>query len=68
MTEREHIEWLTTLRYHLRRGPVIVSKRVLRESTDSPDTRNACRALTRTMLPKEVHFVPLPDCERVVLI
>jgi hypothetical protein len=61
-------EWLATLRYHLRRGPVIVSKRVLRDATGAIDTRNACRELTRTMLPKEVRFVPMVDGVRVTLI
>lgn len=61
-------EWLATLRYHLRRGPVIVGKRALRNATGASDTRNACRELTRMMLPKEVHFVPLLDGERVELI
>lgn len=58
MTSNESCEWLATLHYHLRRGQVIVNKRALREATDAIDTRNACRALTRTMLPKEVRCTP----------
>lgn len=63
-----HDDWLATLRFHLKRGPVIVSKFSLRVATGAPDTRNACRVLTRQMLPKEVQFIPLLDCHRVELI
>lgn len=68
MNKWETDDWLATVRYHLKRGPVIVSKRVLRQATDATDTRNACRALTRTMPPKVVQFVPLEDGARVILV
>ena len=61
-------DWLACLRFHLRRGPVIVSKYSLRLAMDAIDTRNACRELSHQMMPKEVHFVPLPDGLRVVLV
>jgi hypothetical protein len=61
-------EWLADLRFHLRRGPVIVNKYSLRRVLDAVDTKEACRLLTEKTLPHKVHFVPLPDGKRVVLI
>lgn len=63
-----YADWLATLRYHLRRGPVIVHKRSLRRATDAVDVRAACRELTAAMMPKVVRFVPLADGVRVVLV
>jgi len=60
-------QWLADLRFHLKRGPTIVNKHLLRRVTNAIDTRDACRALSRMMAPKEVQFVPLPDGARVVL-
>ncbi len=75
MSDSELRTWLDTLRYHLRRGPVIVNKYTLRRAvstfkTGDPaiDTEDACRILTQKMLPKVVHFVPLEDCARVILV
>jgi hypothetical protein len=62
------MDWLYTLHYHLRRGPVRVLKRSLRRVLNVTDTREACRILSVATAPYQVRFVPDPDCDHVILV